>query len=74
LPIKEPTDRGRRASVHDRCNYTEKQLQMLFIDSLRDLLWLNTPISLCERQPLRGEKQPPLLVQALFSNRAISDD
>src|SRR5580700_4362947 len=24
LPTKEPTDRGRRASVHDRCNYTEK--------------------------------------------------
>ena len=26
---------GRGASVHDRCNYTEKQLQVLFIDSLR---------------------------------------
>ena len=24
LPIKEPADRGRRASVHDRSDYTEK--------------------------------------------------
>jgi len=27
---------------------------MLFIDSLRDLLSLDAPLSLCERQPLRA--------------------
>jgi hypothetical protein len=28
---------------------------MLFIDSLRELPWLDAPLSLCERQPPRGE-------------------
>jgi len=33
---------------------------MLFIDSLRDLLRLDAPCSLCERQPLCREKQRPV--------------
>jgi len=46
---------------------------MLFIDSLRDLLWLDAPLSFVNGN-LFGARSIGCSTQAIFTNGAMSDD